>query len=78
MSGSTASGSPRPRGGRVGRSIALPLRGQVRVLRVIALPTRRGPASEARSCYEELGEAERVLRTSRSKAEPIDGARAAT
>lgn len=42
---------------RVGSVIALPLRSQVRVLRVLALPERRGPASEARTCYEELGEA---------------------
>ena len=42
---------------RVGSVIALPLRGEVRVLRVLALPSRRGPASEARSCYEELAEA---------------------
>jgi ribosome-associated heat shock protein Hsp15 len=41
----------------VGSVIALPLRGQVRVLRVLALPERRGPSSEARSCYEELREA---------------------
>lgn len=41
---------------RVGSVVALPLRGQVRVLRVLALPDRRGPASEARSCYEELTE----------------------
>ena len=41
---------------RIGSVIALPLRGQVRVLRVIALPSRRGPASEARLCYEELAE----------------------
>ena len=41
---------------RVGSVIALPLRGRVRVLRVLALPGRRGPASEARTCYEELGE----------------------
>jgi ribosome-associated heat shock protein Hsp15 len=42
---------------RIGSVIALPLRGQVRVLRVLALPSRRGPASEARLCYEELAEA---------------------
>jgi ribosome-associated heat shock protein Hsp15 len=41
---------------RVGSVIALPLRGQVRILRVLALPQRRGPASEARTCYEEVGE----------------------
>ena len=40
---------------RVGSTIALPLHGEVKVLRVIALPDRRGPASEARACYEELG-----------------------
>ena len=40
---------------RVGSILALPLRGQVRVLKVLSLPTRRGPASEARACYEELG-----------------------
>ena len=40
---------------RVGSVVALPLHGKVRVLRVTALPARRGPASEARECYEELG-----------------------
>ena len=40
---------------RVGSTIALPLREQVRVLRVLALPARRGPAAEARACYRELG-----------------------
>ena len=42
---------------KVGSVIALPLHGQVRVLRVLVLPSRRGPASEAQSCYEELHEA---------------------
>jgi ribosome-associated heat shock protein Hsp15 len=41
---------------RVGSIVALPIRGQVRVLKVLSLPTRRGPASEARLCYEELEE----------------------
>lgn len=41
---------------RVGSIVALPLRGQVRVLRVMALPARRGPASEARLTYEEIDE----------------------
>ena len=40
---------------RVGSVIALTLRERVRVLRVLCLPERRGPASEARACYEELG-----------------------
>jgi ribosome-associated heat shock protein Hsp15 len=34
--------------------IALPLHGRVRVLRVLSLPLRRGPASEARTHYEEV------------------------
>jgi ribosome-associated heat shock protein Hsp15 len=37
-----------------GSVIALPLQGKVRVIRILALPVRRGPASEARSCYEEV------------------------
>ena len=40
---------------RVGSTIALPLHGRVRVIRVLELPARRGPAAEARACYEELG-----------------------
>jgi ribosome-associated heat shock protein Hsp15 len=40
---------------RAGSIVALPLRGEVRVLRVLSLPSRRGPAAEARACYEELG-----------------------
>ena len=40
---------------RVGSVIALPLRDQVRIVRVLELPERRGPAPEARACYEELG-----------------------
>jgi ribosome-associated heat shock protein Hsp15 len=40
---------------RIGSVITLPLRGSVRVIRVLAMPVRRGPAPEARACYEELG-----------------------
>jgi ribosome-associated heat shock protein Hsp15 len=40
---------------RVGSVIAFPLHDRVRVLRVLSMPTRRGPAPEARACYEELG-----------------------
>ncbi len=47
-------------GVRVGSVVALPLRGRVRVLRVLALPTRRGPAPEAQACYEEIAEASPV------------------
>ena len=42
---------------RVGSIVALPLHDRVRVLKVLALPARRGPAAEARACYEELGAA---------------------
>jgi ribosome-associated heat shock protein Hsp15 len=40
---------------RIGSIIALPLNGRVRILKALALPNRRGPAAEARACYEELG-----------------------
>ena len=48
---------------RVGSIVALPLRGEVRILRVLHLPERRGPAPEARLCYEELGIDERGPRS---------------
>lgn len=41
---------------REGSLIALPLHDRVRVLRVLSMPPRRGPAREARLCYEELAE----------------------
>lgn len=40
---------------RVGSVVALPLHGRVRILRVLSLPARRGPAAEARACYLEVG-----------------------
>jgi ribosome-associated heat shock protein Hsp15 len=39
---------------RIGSTIALPLHGRVRVLKVLELPKRRGPAAEARTCYREV------------------------
>jgi ribosome-associated heat shock protein Hsp15 len=42
---------------RTGDVLTMALRGDVRVWRVLALATRRGPASEARMLYEELLEA---------------------
>ena len=39
---------------RIGSVIALPLHGRVRVIKVAALPARRGPAEEARTHYEEI------------------------
>jgi ribosome-associated heat shock protein Hsp15 len=39
---------------RVGDVLSFPLHGRVRVVRVEALPGRRGPAAEARLCYADL------------------------
>jgi ribosome-associated heat shock protein Hsp15 len=39
---------------REGQVIALPLHGAIRIVRVVALPSRRGPPAEARGCYEEI------------------------
>ena len=41
---------------RVGDVITLPLRGAVRVVEVLALAQRRGPATEARLLYREIAE----------------------
>ena len=39
-----------------GSVISFALNGRVRVVRALSMPSRRGPASEARACYEELDE----------------------
>lgn len=31
-----------------------PIRGEVRIIEILSLPTRRGPASEAQGCYRVL------------------------
>lgn len=41
-------------GVRVGDTLTFPLHGHVRVIRIAALPARRGPAPEARACYADL------------------------
>ena len=41
---------------RLGDVLTVPLRGQVRVLEVVALGKRRGPAAEAQGLYRELPE----------------------
>lgn len=41
---------------KVGDVLTLPMRSQVRVVRILALPSRRGPAHEAQSCYLALDE----------------------
>ena len=40
----------------VGDTLVIPLGNAVRVVRLIALPHRRGPASEAQACYQVLDE----------------------
>lgn len=40
----------------VGDTLVLPLAGGVRVIELLALPVRRGPASEAQCCYRVLDE----------------------
>lgn len=46
----------------VGDVLTLPLGREVRVIELLALPARRGPASEARACYRPLdaGPAKRI------------------
>jgi ribosome-associated heat shock protein Hsp15 len=39
---------------RVGDVVTMPLRGDVRVIEVVALAARRGPAAEARTLYREI------------------------
>ena len=37
-----------------GDVLTLPMRSHVRVIEILALPGRRGPAAEAQACYREL------------------------
>ena len=39
---------------RIGDVLTMPVQGRVRVVRVLALAVRRGPASDARGLYEEI------------------------
>ena len=39
---------------RVGNVLSFPLHDRVRIIRVEALPQRRGPAPDARACYTDL------------------------
>jgi ribosome-associated heat shock protein Hsp15 len=41
---------------RIGDVLTVPVHGSVRVVRVLALAARRGPATEARLLYEEINE----------------------
>ena len=42
---------------RIGHVLTFAAHGDVRVIRVVALPTRRGPAPEAQGCYQDLADA---------------------
>ena len=64
----------------VGDVLTLPLRSQVLVIELLALPARRGPGSEARACYRPLdagrangiagGKAENTIRHAEGTAQP--------
>jgi ribosome-associated heat shock protein Hsp15 len=45
---------------RVGDVLSFALRGTVRVLKIEALPTRRGPPAEARALFKDLGAPDRA------------------
>ncbi|ALJ14960.1 RNA-binding S4 domain-containing protein [Sphingopyxis macrogoltabida] len=38
----------------VGQTLVLPVGERIEVIRLLSLPTRRGPASEAQACYRKL------------------------
>ncbi len=40
-----------------GHVLSFPLHDRVRIIRIEALPTRRGPAAEAQACYTDLSPA---------------------
>lgn len=54
---------------RTGDLITLPHGAQVRVVRVMALPIRRGPADEAQGCYEDI----RIGDGTRAETDPKSG-----
>ena len=39
---------------RIGQTITLAMGSQVRAIRVLAIPSRRGPAPEAQACYTDM------------------------
>lgn len=51
----------------IGNVLSFPLHDRVRVIRIEALPMRRGPVTEARTCYTDL-----------SPSPPVDVGRGAT
>nr|WP_295666223.1 S4 domain-containing protein [Sphingomonas sp.] len=61
---------------RTGNILTLLHNNRVRVIRIAALPIRRGPASEAQSCYEDLAPVggENVSHQAAIDGRTIDGA----
>lgn len=43
-----------------GDVLSFPLNGKVRIIRIEALPSRRGPAAEAKTCYSDLSPVSRA------------------
>lgn len=57
-----------------GDTLTVPLPGGVRVIEVVALPTRRGPAGEAQACYRALdGPAFRAIAPAQEEPAPEGG-----
>lgn len=56
---------------KAGDVLTLPTPHGPRAIRVLAIPARRGPAAEARACYEAIGESAE-MRTARIKPDDID------
>lgn len=57
-----------------GDTLTVPLPGGVQVIEIVALPTRRGPASEARACYRALdGQAFRAIAPAHETPAPEGG-----
>ena len=46
---------------RIGDVLTVPVHNSVRVVRVLSLAARRGPASEARLLYEEISDGSRAI-----------------
>ncbi|HEX8645057.1 MAG TPA: RNA-binding S4 domain-containing protein [Allosphingosinicella sp.] len=59
-----------------GDTLTVPLPGGVRVIEIVALPARRGPADEAQACYRALdGQAFRAIAPSDEAQPPERGPR---
>ena len=57
-----------------GDMLTVPLPGGVKVIEVVALPARRGPASEAQACYRALdGQAFRAIAPGQEEPAPEGG-----